>query len=131
MYASKTIVNLCYPSEKVIEQFDFDNIMDVSVLQEYFSDLKDGWPLLCMAAGLALVVSILFTVFIRICAGCFVWFVIILFWLFMIAVGTGAFFINEWQFLQDFVHYKDLPDNLKNRDYQVACAIICWTLSLL
>lgn len=49
----------------------------------------------------------------------------------MVTVGTAAFFIDRLEFLQDIVKYKDLPDNMRDRNYQVACAIICWTLSFL
>lgn len=48
----------------------------------------------------------------------------------MLAIGTGAFLIDSVQFLQDLVNYKDLPDNLKDRNYQITCAILCWTLSV-
>ncbi len=49
----------------------------------------------------------------------------------MVTVGTAAFFIDRLEFLQDIVKYKDLPDNMRDRNYQVACAIICWALSFL
>lgn len=104
--------------------------MDIGTLQEYFSDLKDGWPLLGLCVIFAFAVSIIFTLFIRFFAGCFVWFTIICFWLLMVSIGTGAYLIDTLQFLQDLVHYKDLPDNLKDRQYQIACAIICWVLSV-
>lgn len=105
--------------------------MNITTLQKYFSDLKEGWPLLGVCVGLAFLVSILFTLFIRFFAGCFVWFTIICFWLLMVGLGTAAYLIDSVQFLQDLVHYRDLPDNLKDRQYQLACAIICWTLSVI
>ncbi len=73
----------------------------------------------------------LFTVFIRFFAGCFVWLTIILFWFLMIGTGGAAFFINDLQFLKDFINYDNLPNNMKDRNYQITCAIICWTLSLI
>jgi len=105
--------------------------MDISNLQKYFSDLKTGWPLLAICVGFSFVVSMLFTVFIRFCAGCFVWVTIILFWLLMIGIGTCSFLINSSEWLQKLVNYNDLPANLKDRDYQLACAITCWVLAFL
>lgn len=91
--------------------------------------MNKGWPLLGFAVLFAFVVSIFFTVFIRYCAGCFVWFTLIIFWLLMVTIGTGSYLIDTVQFIQDLVHYKDLPDNMKDRDYQIACASICWALA--
>lgn len=105
--------------------------MDISVLQEYFADLNDGWPLLAGCVGFSFVISMVFTVFIRFCAGCFVWVSILAFWVLMMGIATASFFINDLKFLQDLIHYNDLPDNLKNRDYQITCAVICWILSFL
>jgi hypothetical protein len=39
--------------------------------------------------------------------------------------------INDLQFLKDFINYDNLPSNMKDRDYQIACAVICWTLSFI
>lgn len=49
----------------------------------------------------------------------------------MIGTGGAAFFINDLQFLKDFINYDNLPNNMKDRNYQITCAIICWTLSLI
>ena len=49
----------------------------------------------------------------------------------MIVVGTAAFMINDLQFLKDFINYDNLPSNMKDRDHQIACAVICWTLSFI
>lgn len=115
VYPSKTIVSLCYPNEDTIfDQFDFDKFMDVSLLQEYFSDLNEGWPLILGSVGVSLVLSIIFTIFIRFCAGCFVWTTILVFMLVILSVGTIAFFINDVEFLQEIFHYNDFPDNLKD-----------------
>lgn len=105
--------------------------MDISNLQKYFSDLKNGWPLLAICVGFSFLISIIFTVFIRFCAGCFVWITIILFWLLMICIGVGAFIINNAEWLQKLINYENLPNNLKDRNYQITCAIICWVLAFI
>lgn len=83
--------------------------MDVSNLQKYFSDLKNGWPLIGASMFFAFFVSVLFAIFIRYCAGCFVWVTLIVFWVLMVTIGTSSFLIDRVQFIQDLVHYKDLP----------------------
>lgn len=105
--------------------------MNISILQEYFADLKDGWPLIGGVVAVAFIISMGFTVFISFCAGCFVWSIILLFWVFMALLGTSAFLVNKNQFIQKILHYNDLPENLKDRDYQLACAYICWSICLI
>lgn len=130
IYPSDTIVHLCYPKD-IIEDFDFDVFMDVSVIQEYFSDLREGWPLILGMFGIALILSLLFSVFVRFCAGCFVWTFIVLFELLQICIGGVFFFIPDVTFLQDLLHYQDFPENLKDRDYQMGIAITCWAIALI
>ena len=105
--------------------------MDVSNLQEYFADIKDGWPLIAGSALVALVISITFSIFLNYCAGCFVWVTIVCCWVFLGCLGTAAFLVDRVEFIQKILNYNTLPDNMKNRDYQLACAYICWSLCAL
>ena len=93
VYASDTVVNLCYPHD-IVEEFDIDTFMDISLLQEYFADLKDGWPLILAIFGVSFFISLFFMLFIRFCAGCFVWSFILIFILLQILIGTFFFLIN-------------------------------------
>ena len=105
--------------------------MDISLLQEYFSDLKEGYPLIIAVFAASFVISLLFMVFIRFCAGCFVWSFILLFIILQLLVGTFFFLINEVKFLQDLFNYNDFPDNLKDRTYQLVIAGVCWAISVI
>jgi choline transporter-like protein 2/4/5 len=49
----------------------------------------------------------------------------------MIGIGVCAYIIHINKFLQDLVDYNSLPSNLKDRNYQVICALICWSLAVL
>lgn len=49
----------------------------------------------------------------------------------MVIVGTCSFLLDKVKFIQDIVHYETLPHNLRDRDYQIACAVLCWFLAFL
>lgn len=103
--------------------------MDITVLQEYFSDINEGQLLIMAIFGISIVVSLFFMVFIRYCAGCFVWTFIFLFIALQILISLFFFLINEVKFLQDLFHYDEFPTNLKDRDYQLVIAGVCCAIA--
>ncbi len=60
---------------------------DVSVLQEYFSDLRDARYLVLAIIGVSFVISIIYTLLMRWFAGCFLWTFIVLFIVLSAVIG--------------------------------------------
>lgn len=99
--------------------------MNVSTIQEYFADLNHGWTLIITIFAASFIISLIFMIFIRYCAGCFVWLFIIGFLLTLAAIGLFFFFIDSTEFLQEMFHYESFPSNLKDRNYQIAIGSVC------
>ena len=100
------MVNICIP--KVGVNFDFD-YFNIGVLQEYFSDLRDGKYLVFGMFGVAFLFSIFYTILMRWFAGCFIWTFIIIFILLNLIVGTVTLALPEVEFLRKILSYDDLP----------------------
>lgn len=93
------MVNLCLPDPSAKIDFTFDNY-NISVLQEYFSDLRDARYLVFAIIGVSLVISIIYTYLMRWFAGCFLWTFIVLFIVVLAVVGIGALTMSSVPFIK-------------------------------
>jgi hypothetical protein len=135
IYSSNTIVDYCYPSvpaemSDMIETI-IDDTLAIPFLQECFSDFRNNWEMLPICVGFAVVVSLIFTFFIKYCSDCFVWSTVVLFWVLLAMVGTFCFLIGIVPEIQDVIDYRNLSPSFQDRNYQVWFAVVCWALALL
>ena len=75
--------------------------------------------------GVALVIGLGYSLLMRWFAGCFLWAFILLFIAVLVIVGAVSLLMPDVQFLRELLNYDSLPNNLKNRDYQIACGCLC------
>lgn len=80
------------------------------------------------SVGFAIVLSLAFSVFIRYCAGCMVWFIIIGLWAVLAGGGTFLFLLRNSSWVQDLVKFQEFPGSLKDQDLLLGLAIACWSL---
>jgi len=86
-----------------VSDVNLSTIFDLDSYEQWAYDLREGWPVLLVAVFAAILLSLLFFVLVRICAGPIIWISIILAILGMLAVGI--FFILEAKgvIISDFV----------------------------
>ena len=104
------------------------DIIHVSPLQSYFADVYVAWELILAMVGVTFVVSILYSVLIRYCAGCMVWVMIFTLMILLLGIGAITALLPSTQFLKDIFQYDDLPETLKDRGFQIAVSVITLTL---
>lgn len=92
LYSSFPIAFYCIP-DIVFGQVNIQSIFSFNLdsIGTWIYDLQTGWAVLVAAAGAAIVLSIIFFLFVRCCAGPIIWLAIILFIGGMITIGV--FFI--------------------------------------
>ena len=78
--------------------------------------------------GVCFFVSILYSVLIRYFAGFMVWSMIFILMILLLLIGSVAALLPTTQFLKDLFSYDDLPETLKDRDYQIAISAICFVI---
>jgi hypothetical protein len=126
LYATKPLVTYCMPedlAQEVVGKLVTD-ILSIAPLQGYFSDVYMAWPLLLSMIGIALLVSVIYSILIRYFAGCMVWTMIFILMVLLLGIGVITALLPESDFLKNLFHYNELPDTLKDRGFQVAVSII-------
>jgi hypothetical protein len=104
------------------------DILNIGVLQQYFSDVYESWQLILAMVGVSLVVCILYSVLIRYFAGCMVWTMVILLLVLLLAIGVStALLSQDVQFIKDLINYDSLPDSFKDKTYETVVACITLT----
>lgn len=107
VYASQLELTYCLPT--VNPETIADYLIGVSGLQKYFADVAVGWPLILAMTGVALAISIITSVLIRYLAGPVVWFMIVVLFLLELLLGLIGILISDLVWLQELVHYNELP----------------------
>lgn len=114
-------------AKTVLGQLVID-IINVAPLQSYFSDVYMAWELLLAMVGVAFAISLLYSVLIRYFAGCMVWTMIFILMALLLLIGAVSALLPHTQFLKDLFKYDELPETLKDRDFQIAVSIICFVV---
>lgn len=130
-YQTVPVLTYCLPVDqtKNIAGHLISNILNVGVLQSYFSDVYVSWPLIVGMIGVSLIVSIFYSVLIRYFAGCMVWTMIVLLLTLLLVLGVStAMLSQDVQFIKDLVKYDNLPEPLKDRTYLQVIAGLCLSL---
>lgn len=130
IYGTKPLVTYCMPldqAQEIVGKLVTD-ILSVAPLQSYFSDVYMAWPLLLGMIGIALVVSIIYSVLIRYFAGCMVWTMIFVLMILLLGIGVVTALLPTSDFLKGIFHYDDLPETLRDRNFQIAVSVITFTL---
>lgn len=65
--------------------------LGLGFFEKAISDLHNTWPIALSVLFMALIVSIVFLLFLRACGGCIVWTVILLYFMLIISFGVVAF----------------------------------------
>lgn len=129
-YSTNQIVTYCLPLDAAVKAGDklVTEILSIGVLQEYFSDIYVAWNLIIQMAGIALVVSIFYSVLIRFFAGCMVWTMIILLLILLFVLGVSTILLSQDnQTIKDIIHYDNLPEPFKDKTYELVVGCICST----
>lgn len=88
-YASFALDIYCVPTD--VSKVSIESIFQTTSYEAWVYDLQTGWVVLLLAAGAAIILSLMFFVFVRICAGPIIWLAIV------IAIGgifvIGLFFV--------------------------------------
>ena len=71
--------------------------------------MKDARYLVLAIIGVALVISILYTLLMRWFAGCFLWTFIVVFITVLALVGIASLTMSQVDFLKKLLNYDDLP----------------------
>ena len=99
-------------------------ILSVAPLQSYFADVYMAWPLILGMVGVSIAVSLFYSILIRYFAGCMVWTMIFALMVLLLGIGLVTALLPSVKFLQDIFKYDELPDTLKDRNFQIAVSVI-------
>lgn len=131
-YNTTEIVNICVPAVEIDDNIrKIEEALRIGGLSQGFSDIRDTWPIILSCVGIAIVISLIFSIFIRYCAGCVVWSIILLLYVILGVGGTFAFLLRTSTWIQDIVKYQDFPGSLKDDRFLLGTAIVCWVLCAL
>jgi hypothetical protein len=90
-YASFSLDTYCVPNDVV--DINIESVFKPGAYEEWVYDLQTGWVVLLLAAVAAMILSLLFFVFVRCCTGPVIWLAIVLTILGLLILGV--FFILQ------------------------------------
>lgn len=93
----------CIPSE-VGTDINLESIFNLSAFENWIYDLQEGWIVLVAAAGAGILLSLLFFVFVRCCAGPIIWLAIFICNAGLITIGVFFILQAKGVTVPDFVH---------------------------
>lgn len=64
---------ICMPSDAMLKMFNIGSKVNPAILETYFSDVKTCWYVILITVGVALIISYIYMIVVRYCAGVFVW----------------------------------------------------------
>lgn len=91
-YSSFALESYCIPNS-VGDNINIETIFNFDSYEQWAYELREGWPVLAVAVLAAIILSLLFFVFVRLCTGPVIWISIILCILGMLT--AGIFFLLE------------------------------------
>lgn len=91
---------ICWPTSDIIKTLDGGNgtfskklqsSVNTDALAQWFNDLKEGWKVVAGSVGFAVLIGLIYMVFLRIFSGLIVWLVIIAYLILMAVLGGVAY----------------------------------------
>ena len=101
-YTSFAINSYCIPNS-IADGVNIESIFKFNSYEKWAYDLREGWIVLLVAALAAIVLSLVFFVFVRLCAGPIIWLCIIIAVLGMLTVGIFFLLQAKGIVVSDFI----------------------------
>jgi hypothetical protein len=102
-YAAFPLDSYCIPSD-LGTNINLESIFNLNAFENWLYDLQEGWIVLACAAGAGVILSLLFFVFVRCCAGPIIWLAIFICNAGLITIGVFFILQAKGVTVPDFVH---------------------------
>lgn len=100
-YKSDDFISVCLPSIDDVDDSQFlEELLKIPGLTKGFHDLRVTWPVTLGCVGVAIGISLILSVFMRYCAGCMVWGIIISLYAILAVSGTFCFLLRNTDWVQ-------------------------------